>query len=469
MKDVDKAVQQLLKEGQTPIEVRTALVQQGFLEDEVDKTLNEKTRKESSSTQRRTNRLLSTKESFDRLGYGFASPQFINILFFQSGAGFFMIGVFNGLKTILSLLFSSTLQEYMKHHTIPKNKIADAGLLFGFSFFVMAFAALAQFPWLFAAGFLLGSLGIVTYGDLYMTLARSMLKHEKRSHFLKKAVFYGVIISGASLIVSGLLIDSFQGTNVTIGAIDLQIHGFLLSFMITAFAFILGSYIMSKLPDLREKKSFLFRTFFREHTQKIFRNTRRFMTNPYVFLLLVPATLAGLLQILGASFYGIYIFQEFEYELLGGFTNVAVLYAVALIASLFGPSFTRLVQNSTGLAPHLVFGTLLTAILPFILVYNPYFFAVMAALVCSVIGAAITGMAQGMIAQKIMDLKSRKAFFITQSFIVAIPYLLLIPVGSWIASAYGLETLFKIIAAGLVFVVVPLYFFLVIITNKIRL
>ena len=66
MKDIDKAAQELLKQGQKPIEVRVALVQQGFLEEEVDKALNENSKKQLSGTEKQTNRLLATKESFEK-------------------------------------------------------------------------------------------------------------------------------------------------------------------------------------------------------------------------------------------------------------------------------------------------------------------------------------------------------------------------------------------------------------------
>ena len=109
MGELDESIKELLSKGQTPIQARTQLLQQGFLEDEVDRALNTTTRKQRSSSEKKTNRLLTVKETLDRIGYGFATPQFINILFFMSGAGFFLIGLFNGLKTILSLLLSSIL------------------------------------------------------------------------------------------------------------------------------------------------------------------------------------------------------------------------------------------------------------------------------------------------------------------------------------------------------------------------
>ncbi|MBR9703388.1 MFS transporter [Candidatus Woesearchaeota archaeon] len=468
-KDLEQAMRGLVEQNKTPIQMRLELLQKGFLEEEVDTALNDRSQKQHSSADKKTNRQLATKEAFDRLGYGFATPQFINILFWMSGASVFLVGLLNGIKAILQLVISSVLQEYSKLHTVPKERIASGGLVFGFSFFIMAIATLAMIPWLFAAGFLLGSLGVVTYGDLYNKLIKELISHEKRTHFLRNSAMYGVIITGISMLLSATIIDNIPGIMLTIGNFPLKVHGFLLSFMITSFAFILGSFVLSKIPDPREQKVYPFAKFFGEHCKTIWNQTKVFMRNKYVLFMLLPAIVSGFLQILGAAYYGIFIYEHFNKIYFGGFMNVAILYIVALIFSLFGPLFTKLVEKNTGLAPHLVFGTLLTAILPLVLAKNPHFYAVMAALVCSVVGASIAGTAQGLIAQKIMDFSTRKVFFVTQALLVAIPYMIMFPLGAWFASTYGFTILFMAIGIGLAAVVAPLYFVLVLITNKMRL
>lgn len=467
--DLEEAMRELLQQDRTPIQIRLTLLEKGFLEDEVDEALNLHSQQQHSTKDKKTNRLLATKEAFDRLGYGFATPQFINILFWLSGASIFLVGLLNGVKAILQLIISSVMQEYSKKHTVPKERIASGGLVFGFSFFLMAIATLARAPWLFATGFLLGSFGVVTYGDLYNKLIKELISHEKRTHFLRNSAIYGVMITGASMLLSATIIDKIPGVMLTIGNFPLKVHGFLLSFMITAFAFIIGSFVLSKIPDPRQQKKYPFARFFSEHCKTIWSQAKVFMKNKYVLFMLLPAIIAGFLQILGAAYYGIFIYEHFNKIYFGGFMNVAILYIVALIAGMLGPFLTKWVQKSTGLAPHLVFGTLLTAILPFILAKNPHFYAVMAALVCSVIGMSISGTAQGLIAQKIMDFSSRKAFFVTQALLVAIPYMIMLPLGAWFAHTYGLTTLFTAIGIGLAAVVAPLYFVLVLITNKMRL
>ena len=71
--------------------------------------------------------------------------------------------------------------------------------------------------------------------------------------------------------------------------------------------------------------------------------------------------------------------------------------------------------------------------------YGDDILAVLAALCCSVIGGVISGSAQGLIIQKIMDEQTRKLFYATQVFIITIPYLLFIPLGAYIAQVLGMS------------------------------
>ena len=470
--ELEEVVQQLSTEGMTQSQIRLDLLQRGYLEDEVNRVMGAKPELRSAAD-KRNNRILTWKETLDRVGYGFSSPQIVNILFWLSGASYFLVGIAQGLKTVVSLLLSGFVQEYGMHHTVKKERIALAAVVFAFSFFLMAFALLAESPLFFAIGLVAGAIGVVAHGDLYERLADSVLAHERRSVFLRKAAQLGIVITAVSLIGSALLIDAFQGEifRITVFGTSFffRAYGFLFSFMITAAMFIVGSQILLKLPDAREKREYPLGRFIVEHLRAHLVQQRAFLKNRYVVLLLLATVVAGFLQTLGAAYYGIAFYHEFKNAIYGPFVNVALLTLFALLVSFTGPFFTRTVERSTGLAPHLVFGTLLTAILPFVLVYNPRYFAVMAALGCAVIGAAIVGVAQGRIALRIMDEQTRKAYFTTQALMVVIPYIVLFPVGAWVAQVYGLTTLFLIIGFGLAAVVAPLYFILVAMTSEMRL
>jgi hypothetical protein len=117
----------------------------------------------------------------------------------------------------------------------------------------------------------------------------------------------------------------------------------------------------------------------------------------------------------------------------------------------------------------MVFGTLLLAIMPLVAVYNPNFVSITLANALSVIGAAILGMGQGLLIRKILNEEQRKLYYAALSIAVIIPFIILIPIGSWIAQAAGLIALFKVLALILLAIAAPIYFILVIFANKQRL
>nr|MCK4930437.1 hypothetical protein [Nanoarchaeota archaeon] len=166
-KELLEKVRQAFEQGKAVDDVKAELVSQGFLEEEVFEAIQKIRGAERTKDEKKNIKLLTFKEVLDRVGYGFASVQFINILFYLTGAGFFLIGVINGLKAILSLIISSFLQEYSKIKAVSKKFMSKAGILFGISFLFIAMAIVIKSVPLFAVALLAGSIGVVTYGDLY--------------------------------------------------------------------------------------------------------------------------------------------------------------------------------------------------------------------------------------------------------------------------------------------------------------
>jgi MFS family permease len=484
MADVKAEAARLLKEGKSPAQVRVELESKGFSTDDVAHALADSTKQtidNRTAEERKNSFLFSIREVFDRIGYGAATPQFVNILFWLSQQTqpyiLPLIGLLNGIKTVLSVVWSGLMQEYSKLHRISKNAIAAGGIIFGFSFLFMAFGLLLRNNaglWLFAFSFLLGTVGIVAYGDLYQKFVHDTIRRERMSGFLRTIGTWGILITAISLILAGFLIDYFP----TIGtpwsfmlfgkAFQMQVYGYLLAFEITAFAFILAGYVSSQIIDKREERSYPFMSFLREQHQ-IIKNKMVVFHDKYVLLLLIATVVSGFLQIIIASYSGIAMYRIFVQQYDWPFFTLAIVYSIAIIAAFTGPFFTERIHRSTGLAPTLVFGTLLTATLPLVLVYNPNIAAITASLCLHVIGASIVGFAQGLLAQKLMTDDTRHGYFQAQAFIIVIPYLVLLPVLGWLAYALPLETLFLIVAAGLIVVVMPIYFVLVAISQKVRL
>jgi MFS family permease len=200
--------------------------------------------------------------------------------------------------------------------------------------------------------------------------------------------------------------------------------------------------------------------------------TKEFVNNKYLLTLLFASSITGLVQILGNSYYGIFVYNYINANLTFAshvFTYIAVIFTIAILASFLGPAFSKYLNKKVGLAPSLVFGALLLAMMPLVAAYNPHFLSISIANALSVLGAAILGMSQGLLVRKLLNENQRKLYFAALSIAVIIPFIILIPIGSWVAQAYGLIILFKILALIILAVAAPIYFLLVIFANKQRL
>ncbi len=423
-----------------------------------------------------TSRTLAVKEVFDRIGYGGATPQVVNVLFWISiqahPLALFFIGVLTGAKTLLSVVWSNILSEYARLSKVPKSWIAAGGVVFGFLFIIMTLSLLMRSVWLFAGAFLLSALCIVAYGDLYGVFTQEVLRRERRGAFLQVIATWGVLITVATMLLSGFLIDLFPWTGMpfTLSLFGhefaLRVYGHLLAFEITAFAFILSGYVTSFIRDSRTGTEYPFRKFVGEYSHLIRVKTSVFWLDGRVLTLTIGGVILSLLQTILTAYSGIALYRILEQQYPGSpFFALACVLSIAAVAAFTGPFFTQKAHRATGLAPTLVFGTLLMAILPLALIFKTGVAALAAALCANVIGAAIVGFAQGMLAHQLLPDDRRRDYFQAQWVAIVLPYLVLIPVLSLIANS-SFTALFWIIAVGLVAVVMPLHFLLVLAAER---
>ena len=474
--ELAEKVKRGLDSGKSIEEVKSELVSQGFLEENILQELHEASGEQRTSEEKRHARVFTFKEVFDRVGYGFSSIQFVNILFYIIGANFFLVGVVNGLKTIISLIFSSFFQEYAKVKRVSIGFLSKSGILFGFSFIVIAMAITVRSVPLFAAALLVGAVGVVTYGDLYERLAQDYLKREKLGKFLLNISHFGVIITGLAMVLSGVLFDRFpmlSAHKILLFGKTLPIYGYLICFEVTAIAFILSGYVLHFVNEKKDDQPKP-RGFFRDYWLRLKEQNRQFYRNRYLVLLLLAGSVTGLVQILGNSYYGIYIYQKFEqgtfYGIFDGiFLNLSFIFLFAIVFSFLGPAFSNFLNRRVGLAPSLVFGSLLLAIMPLVAAFNPGFLPLLIANSMSVVGSAILGMGQGLLVRKLIRDEHRHLYYAAMGVGVILPFIFLIPAGAWVAQTFGLVTLFQILAGILVCVVAPVYFILVLMANKQRL
>jgi hypothetical protein len=475
-KELFQRAKKSIDSGKSSQEVQSDLTSQGFIEDEVAEVIQQIKGAEVSDEDKKNMRIFTFKEIFDRIGYGFASTQFINILFYLIGAGFFVIGAINGLKTVISIVISSVMQEYARSRKVSINFLSKSGVLFGLSFLFIAMAITIKSVPLFSLALLVGAVGVVTYGDLYERLAEEHLKKEKLGRFLRNISHFGVIITGVCMIISGMLFDMFpmlSSNQVTIFGRTFALFGFLICFEITAIAFILSGYV---LHFIKEKKNYETpqEGFLTEYFAKLTQQSRAFFSSSHLVLLLLASAITGLIQVLGNSYYGIFIYHKFTEGAFSGllpgvFLNIAFMFLFAIVASFLGPTFSEYLNKRVGLAPSLVFGALLVAMMPLVCVYNPNFMPLLVANGLGVMGSAIIGMGQGLLVRKLLREDQRSLYYSIMGVGIAIPFLILVPIGAWIAHVYGLLVLFKILAGIMLVGAAPIYFILVIVASKQRL
>ena len=170
-------------------------------------------------------------------------------------------------------------------------------------------------------------------------------------------------------------------------------------------------------------------------------------------------------QIIGNSYLGIFIYEHFKNQFLGGFMNVALIFVIALITSIAGTMLTKSFAKSLGEAPMLVFGTLLIALLPLTMYFNPNLYAIGLATALSVIGGAVVGVAQGLIGERLMDERELSTYFTGLGYISIIPILVLVTIGAIVAQVFTLQILFLALGIILALIVMPVYFILVLIVD----
>lgn len=454
-------------------EIKNSLIRRGYLEDDIDRVLGEHI-KSKSLEHNKNDGILTIKELFDRIGYGFASQQFINILFMLSGASLLLIGVTNSFKTALTSLLSGAILELRKIKYIGKKLISTSGMVYGFSFFGITIALVVKNPWIFAVSLIIGSLGIIAHGDLFLEYSKALLKHEKRSEFLRFISYFGILITAASLLIAGFVMEfiPLNGMVIDLGFlgipdISFKIFGYLLIFEITAIMFILSGYLLSLIKDdaplFTADLNLLY--FLKNYLSDTISSYKIFSKNNKIYLLTIATISTTVLQVIGNSYYGIFIYERFKNQFLGGFLNVAVVFVVALIASLVGSILTKKFAKSLGEAPMLVFGTLLISLMPFTMYFNPKLYAIALAAALSVVGGVIVGIAQGLLAERLMSESELRVFFSSMGFVSIIPILAIGALGAIIAQALGLQQLFFYIGVSLALIVMPIYFVIVLIVD----
>ena len=392
------------------------------------------------------------KEVLDKIGFGFGSQQFVNVLLFLSGASIFLVGIVNGLKSISGILASIAAQEYNKKKRISKKIIGFSGIFFGFSFLFMAFGRFIDSPLTFSIALILGGISAVIYGDF----SQNFFLMGRKKEILGKLAKYGLIITAASLFLSAFIFDKYQDGSFFVltvlgRAFFIKLPGYLIAFEIAALSFIFSGYFLSSAADKggaggANQENISFSGFISEAKQKFAGISK----NRFLAALMIFNVIIGLVQTIGNSYYGIFIYQNFKNNYFGGFLNIAVVFLIGVFSSLVGYFITKINVKSYGKMPMLAIGGVFLSSMPYAYYMGGNLALLTAGTILGVIGASAIGIAINMFVIEFMHEQDRRHYYIFSGLFSVIPYIVLVPVFSYAAQKYSLNLTFLILSAALI-------------------
>ncbi|MFH1850077.1 MAG: hypothetical protein ABH879_07910 [archaeon] len=460
MGELEDYVKKRLSEGIHLNVIRSELLSHGYLESDIDHIVRQHSLEKSEHKKRHhdsINRFGAAKEILDRIGYGFSSIQWLNILLFQTGASIFTLGIVNGVIVLFTVWISSFLHDFARTIKSIDRNIHIAAIGVSGSFLMMALARIYNHQPLFILAMLISAVSVVFYGDLYAKLLKENVSRERLSGVLKKVSHFGLIVTAASLMISAVILDYNE-------------NGYIMVFCGAALAFVLGSFMLP--PVALQNKTFTRRETYvielRFFFSNIFSHLKFYMRDRIILVLLVTASITAFVQALGNAYYGVFMYQYLKDVGFGPFRNVAIIFVLAMLASLIGPSLSHKNSKAYGKFPMLVFGTLLVSIMPFTLYYNPSLMPIAMASILAVIGGSMAGFARGLLTMDLIPERHRRDYFKLSGIIATIPYLIAIPIGAYVAQVHNLRTLFLILGMILALIVVPLYFLIILLHHNKR-
>jgi len=429
----------------------------------VSPPISPSSKKQQENPKKTSNHLKSrliAKDFFDTVGYSFNSQQFVNIFFFLSGAGFFLIGLITGFKTILSVISSSVVSGYKRSNAVYKRIVMVSGIIFAVLLIALAFSVQIHAVITFSIILLLIGIFVVLHGDFYMKLKESLKLQSRRMAFLKK---YSLIITAACLLITGYVLDRINVAPL----FGINFNNSFIMFSISALAILLGVLMVYTIKSDNNKvmneERFSYAVY--SGMKSIFLSFSSFMKDKLILMLILSGMLVSTVQILGSAYYGVFIYQNLGKYGFGPYMNVAVVFTIAALASMIGPFISRINAKEYGKVPMLVFGTLLMAIMPLTFYYNPNIVSISMGTLIGIIGAAISGVATGLLSSEIVPDTKRDEYFSMLGVFSVLPCIITVPAGAWIASFYGLPSLFLLLGVILV-LVACIYFGIVILHHK---
>jgi len=425
-------VKKLLEKGTAPKEAILVLKEKGFSQEDIHEALQQVDVKSH-----RVGARIGVKELFDKVGFGFGSQQFVNIALSTMGASLLAIGLLNGMKVFFSQIFATLMNMWSKK---DERLLSFSAILLGANFFLLGYAVFIHSMALFTLSILISSLSVVTYGDAYKHLVKSM----SRVRFLEILMRYGIFLTVLVMLVAAHLLDIIKLP-----------FGFYIVFAAAGTCFVFSALVALPLLQGKNDNATVPNSF------SLLKDSSYFIKDKVLLVLTIAATITAALNTLGNAYYGIFIFENLGKKGFGGFLNVSIVFGLGLLVAFLVPKVTSRSSQAYGKFPMLLFGTLLMAMMPLSFYHNPNIVSVSIGTIIGIIGAGMVGTAQGLVALDSLKDDERVRFFNFLGAATVIAYLILIPLGSLLAYWYGMTFLFLLLVLALCLLVAPLYLLIV--------
>lgn len=409
------------------------------------------------------------KDFFDRVSYGLSSSHFLNILLSLIGGSILLVGLANAAKAILSTAISLLSREYSRKKSLHKRTVGYSAVLLGISFILVSASVFYRAVWLFVPSFLLGAVSAVVYGNLYQNMFRIRMVEIRKVHIIGRLTYTGLLVTAMSIWLGAWLLESFgiNGKAVSFELfgriIGMRLFGYAIALNMAAVSIVISGYIIYFLywKKIEEKTRLSLREAVNGIASRYAETLRATRKDKVLSALAFTGIIIAALQALGNSYFAIFIFRRMAYQGFGGWMNVAVVFIMALIATIVSPYVTRSASRAYGRFPLLAFGACLMAIMPLSYYYRPTLISVAMGTIAGVLGASINGIATGIILKNCLK-DIEMGHFLQMKSISSIPfYAIIIPLGACLAYFKGMETLFLAISAALVLAVLPVYIYVI--------
>jgi hypothetical protein len=274
-------------------------------------------------------------------------------------------------------------------------------------------------------------------------------------------------VIGASLMFASYILDRYPINGQLLQLGPFAFPGYFLLISIAAIWFLISTIFLTRLlkEDKFEIKASLWFVI-KEHLTRTYQHMDILFKNKIILIALIAGVMTGIVQTLGNIYYGLFIFKMFKYIGFGGYMNIAMIFILSILSAMMSTTISRLLSKKYGNLPLLVLGTLMIAIQPLTYYFSPNLLSISMATITGVIGSAIVGLSIGLLVTHALNHEDREKYYNVFSFLITLPYIILIPLGSYIAQTNGLKLLFLILGLSLTMIVAPMYIALQVLLDK---